>query len=104
MQTEKFTINKEIVAYLFLAEKKKSFFNNLDTKSIVDNKRFWQNLKLFFSDKNRVKNIITLIADKAKIVPDNNLVAETFNKFFANIIPSLGLQSKDDLLATVEQI
>ena len=75
---------------LFRREKK-SFFNNLDTKKIVDNKRFWRTVKPFFSDKNRVKNKITLIEDKTKIVSDNNLVAETFNKFFANIVPSLGL-------------
>ena len=88
---------------LFRREKK-SFFNNLDTKKIVDNKRFWQTVKSFFSDKNRVKNKITLIEEKTKIVSNNNLIAETFNNFFANIVPSLGLQCKDELLASVEHI
>ena len=88
---------------LFRREKK-SFFNNLDTKKIVDNKRFWRTVKPFFSDKNRVKNKITLIEEKTKIVSNNNLIAETFNKFFANIVPSLGLQCKDELLASVEHI
>ena len=60
--------------------------------------------KRFFLDKNRVKNKITLFDDKTKIVSDDNLVAETFNKFFANIVPSLGLQCKDDLLVSVEHI
>ena len=102
MQTEKLTINKEIIAYLFRREKK-SFFNNLDTKEIVDNKR-WQTVKPFFSGRNRVKINITLTEDKTKIVSDNNLVAETLNKFFANIVPSLGLQCKDDLLVSAEHI
>ena len=75
----------------------------VDVKKIVDNKRFWQTVKPF-SDKNKVKNKITLIDDKTKIVSDNNLVAETFNKFFANIIPWLGLQCKDDLIASVENM
>ena len=75
----------------------------VDIKKIVDNKRFWQTVKPF-SDKNKVKNKITLIDDKTKIVSDNNLVAETFNKFFANIIPWLGLQCKDDLIASVENM
>ena len=70
MQTEKLTINKEIIVSLFRREKK-SFFNNLDTKKIVDNKRFWRTVKPFFSDKNRVKNKITLIEDKTKTVSDN---------------------------------
>ena len=55
---------------LFRREKK-SFFNNLDTKKIVDNKRFWETVNSFFSDKNRVKNKITLIEEKTKIVSDN---------------------------------
>ena len=88
---------------LFCREKQ-CFFNNLDTKKLVDNKRFWRTVKPFFSDKNRVKNKITLIEEKTKIVSNNNLMAETFNKFFANIVPSLGLQCKDELLASVEHI
>ena len=87
---------------LFRREKK-FFFSNLDTKKIVDNKRFWRTAKPFFSDKNRVKNKITLIEEKTKIV-SINIIAETFNKFFANIVPSLGLQCKDELLASVEHI
>ena len=55
----------------FFCREKKSFFNNRDTKKIVDNKRFWQTVKPFFSDKNRVKNKITLIEDKTKTVSDN---------------------------------
>ena len=85
-------------------KQKKSFFNNLDTKKIVDNKRFWRTVKPFFSDKNRVKNKITLIEEKTNIVSNNNLIAETFNNFFANIVLSLGLQCKDELLASVEHI
>ena len=76
----------------------------VDINKIVDNKRFWQTVKPFFSDKNKIKNKITLIDDKTKIVSDNNLVAETFKKFFANIVPSLGLQCKDDLIASVENM
>ena len=64
-----------------LRREKKSFFNNLDTKKVVDNKSFWRTVKPFFSDKNRVKNKITLIEEKTKIVSNNNLIAETFNKF-----------------------
>ena len=88
---------------LFRREKK-SFFNNLDTKKIVHDKHFWQTVKPFFSNKNRVKNKITLIEEKTKIVSNNNLIAETFNKFLTNIVPSLGLQCKDEVLASVEHI
>ena len=88
---------------LFYREKK-SFFNSLDRKKIVNNKRFWQTVKSFFSNKNRVKNKIALIEEKTKIISDSNLVAETFNKFVANIVPQVGLQCKDELLVNVEYI
>ena len=77
-------------ASLFRREKK-SFFNNLYTKNTVYNKRFWLTVKPFFSDKNRVKKRTALVEDKNKAVSDKKLVAETFNKFFANIVPLLGL-------------
>ena len=44
-----------------------SIFNNLDTKKVVDNKRFWQTVKPFFSNKNRIKNKIALIEIKLKL-------------------------------------
>ena len=91
MQTEKLTINKEIIAYLFFVEKRNTFSITQIHKKIIDNKHFWQTVKPFFLDKNRVKNKITLIEDKNKIVSDNNLVAETFNNFFTNIVPSLAM-------------
>ena len=62
---------------LFRREKK-SLFNNPITKKIVDNKRFWQTVKPFFSDKN---NKITLIEDKTKIVSGNDIVGESSTIF-----------------------
>ena len=53
-------------ASLFRREKN-SIFNNLDTKKVVDNKRFWQTVKPFFSNKNRIKNKIALIEIKLKL-------------------------------------
>ena len=103
MQTEKLTINKEIIAYHFFVEKRNTFSITWIQKKIVNNKHFWQTVKPFFSDKNRVKNKIALIEDKTKTASDNNLVAETFNNFFINIVPSLVLQC-DDMLVGVEHI
>ena len=35
------------------SQRKEILFNNLDTKKIVDNKRFWQTVKPLFSDENK---------------------------------------------------
>ena len=49
---EKKSKQRNYCVSLFRREKK-SFFNNLDTKKIVDNKRFWQTVKPLFSDENK---------------------------------------------------
>ena len=76
MQTEKLTISKEILMYIFFRREKKSFFNNLDAKKIVGNKRFWQTS---FQKKTELKTKLHLLRKKLKIISDSNLVAETFN-------------------------
>ena len=83
---------------------KKSFYNNLDTKNIVDNKRFWQTVKPLFSDKNKVKSKITLIENETDIIAEDHDVAKTFNDFFANIVPSLGIKRYEDLSVPVEHL
>ena len=64
---------QEIIVSLFRREKK-SFFNNLRYKKDCRYKRFWRTVTPFFSDKNRVKNKITLIEEKTKIVSNSNLI------------------------------
>ena len=105
MQTEKLAINKEMIVHLFFAEKRNHFSKTYIQKILsitnVSGYLFFF-FKPFFSDKNRVKKRTALVEDKNKIVSDKKLVAETFNKFFANIVPLLGLQCKDGLLVSGE--
>ena len=65
---------------------------------------FGKQLSRSFQIKIELKTKLHLLRKKTKIVSDNNHLAETFNNFFANIVPSLGLQCKDGLLASVEHI
>ena len=94
--------NKQInyCVSLFCREKK-SFFSNLDTVRLSIIKVSGKLLSRSFQIK---INKITLVEDKTKIVSDNNLVARTFSNFFANIVPSLGLRFKDDLLNSAQHI
>ena len=45
---------------ILLRKAKKQYFSNLETKLITDNKKFWKSVKLLFSDKITVKEIINL--------------------------------------------
>ena len=48
----------------FDKKRKKSFFSNLNTKDINDNKTFWKTVKLLFTEKVKINSKITLIEEK----------------------------------------
>ena len=47
-----------------IRQEKKSFFNNISTRGITDNKTFWKAVKPLFTDKIQAKPKITLIEKK----------------------------------------
>ena len=75
---------------LFKREKTK-YFNNLNPKSIADNKLFWKTINPLFSDKRNIGNKVTLI-DNNNIFSDDAEVAEIFNECFSNVVDKLDIQ------------
>ena len=71
-------------------KEKKRFYNSLDNKNLLDNKKFWKYIKPFFSDKVRCGNKITLV-DKDEIITADNNLADTFNDFFTKAVQNLNL-------------
>ena len=69
---------------------KKNYFANIDTKSIIDNKKFWKTLKPMFSDKNISADKINL-AENDLLMSSNTEVSETFNNYFINIVNNLNI-------------
>ena len=53
------TVSKEIGVSL-LRKVKKKYFATLSEKDITDNKKFWQTIKLFLSEKTKSREKITL--------------------------------------------
>ena len=72
-----FKRQKNYVSRLYKKERKR-FFKNLNLKDIKDDRTFWNTIKPFFSDKNNVKQNITIIEGK-EIIKDEAKVAETLN-------------------------
>ena len=70
-----------------LKKTKTDQFNNIDIKSITDNKRFWTAKKPFFTDKSKGCNNI-ILNENEKIIKDGKEIANKF-KYFANIIKKL---------------
>ena len=69
----------------------KSFYNNLDTKFVTDNRKFWKTVKPLFSDKHFSNNKITLLEGE-EIISNDNEIAEIFNAYFANIVDNLNVK------------
>ena len=74
---------------LYQKERKK-FYENLDKKSVTDNKLFWKTMKPFFSDRGLRDSGITLV-EGDEIISEEKEVAETLNNFFANAVKSLNI-------------
>ena len=80
-----------------LRKTKKAYYSNLNVRDIVDNKKFWKTVKSFFSDKSNNFENISLI-ENGNLLTDDFEIAETFNKFFQNLVPSLNLKVPSKLL------
>ena len=67
-----------------LKKAKKDHFANLDVNSVLDNRKFWQNVKPLFSNKVKGKTTTKLIENDKKI--DNEIKSQ---KYLTNILSVL---------------
>ena len=74
----------------FLKKTKRKYFANIKINNIADNKKFWQTVKLLFSDKVIHRETINLIDNQITLSNDEE-IAETFNKYFWNIAKNVSL-------------
>ena len=69
---------------------KKSCYENLSPNLITDNRKFWKQVKPFFSDKTPINNNIILLEDD-EIGTNPSACAEILNNFFVNSIKNLDI-------------
>ena len=74
----------------FLRKTKKRYCENLNEKSVVDNKLFWKTVKPLLSDKVAGKDKIHLI-ESNELVKTDLETAEDLSNFFINIIQNLDI-------------
>ena len=67
---------------------------------INDNKKFWKNVKPIFGNKNKGNKTVAL-EEENEVITDDGKLAQTFNEYFVNIVPSLGItpfhENTDDI-------
>ena len=93
---------KNFCSKLYKKERRK-YYSSLDIKKNTDNKKFWETIKPFFSDKGPNNQNITLVNNDS-IISDDQDVAETFNTFFKNAVDSLHISENRFLLAPTESL
>ena len=75
-----FTRQKNFCVSL-LRKEKKQYFAKLNEKNITDNRKFWQTVKPFLSEKNKSREKITLLKNE-EIISDEVELANTLNNVF----------------------
>ena len=79
-----------------LIKTKRSYFNNLNTSSIIDNRAFWKTIRPFFTEK-ASKGDQIILNDSEKIISLDEELCETFNGYFKNIVTELEIQTVSNL-------
>ena len=73
-----------------LRQNKKDYFENLDVKSVTDNKMSWKTVVPLFSNKSKRSNKITL-SENEKLIINDQKCAEVFNNYFNSIVKELNI-------------
>ena len=75
-----------------LRKAKKKYYTNLKLSEINDNKKFWKNVKPTFGNKSKGNKNLAL-EEVNKVITNDGKLAQTFDEYFVNIDPSLGITS-----------
>ena len=75
-----------------LRKSKRSYFMKLNPSDISDNKKFWQNVKPFFSEKSAQSSRKIKLLENGVIHDDDATVAQDFGKYFSSIVDNLDIQ------------
>ena len=82
---------------------RKIFFDSLNPSIISDNRKFWKNIKPFFSNKGNFGNKLNLVEGGEIIDKDGN-IAEELNNFFKNAVASLNIHENKYIVENIENI
>ena len=92
---EKNTKSKEYFVLASWKKPKKTIFSSLDVNSVLDNRKFWQNVKPLFLKKVKTKTTIKLIENDETIDIEIK-IAKIFNKYFVNTVKNLGILTEKE--------
>ena len=86
-----------------LENAKKGYYQNLDEKNVIDNKKFWKIIKPLLSDRSVSKEKINL-TENEKMLTSECETAETLKNLFSNIVKKLNIPKFNSNNSVTENI
>ena len=80
--------------------KKRQYYESLDINKI-DNNTFWKITSPLFSNESYSTNSRITLLENGEILREESKAADTFNKFFNNVVKELIIEKDDNLLTDV---
>ena len=68
---------------------------------LTDKKNLWKAVKLLFTEKSCVGGNNNVLSEKNKFINDDKNVSETLNSYFDNIVTTLDIREKTNIIEKV---
>ena len=92
--------DKQCNLYFSLLKKPKtSYFQNLDSKVVIDNKKFGENSSTLFS--NKIERKITLVKSN-EIISDDSKIAKIFKNYCNKIVANLYINQNLECVRVIQ--
>ena len=102
-ETRKIYVKQSNKCVPLLKKAKKEYYRNLDGKNVIDNKKFWETVKVLLSEKSVSRENINL-TENEKILTSESERAETLNNYFSNIVKKLEISKFNSNDSVTENI
>ena len=102
-ETRKLYVKQRNKCVSLLKKAKKEYYQNLDEKNVIDNKKFWKTVKPLLSDKSVSREKINL-TENEKMLTSESETAETLNNFFPNIVKKFNIPEFNSNNSVTENI
>ena len=105
-ETRKLYVKQRNECVSLMKKVKKVYYQNLDEKNVIDNKKFWKTVKPLLSEKSVSREKINLIENE-KMLTSEAETAEALNNFFSNIVKRLEIpkfNSNDSVTKNIKAV
>ena len=87
-ETRKLYVKQRNKCVSLLKKARKEYYQNLDGKNVIDNKKLWKIVELLLSDKS-VSGEKTNLTENEMMLTSESETAEALNNFFSNMVKKL---------------